>query len=154
MSKRENTHQSVRSLDHCHYALPPFLFASSTLLKLGDFGTILGGVSCGHIAGIAILVVIIIGVVIATRNKNKGDGKSDSGSQSGGNGGGAGGKFAASGGDGSMITMDDNTQFTYQNKFGGNWLFNAAQPFNGGKANSWTPAINETWAWGTNEVQG
>ncbi|KAH7096203.1 glycoside hydrolase family 5 protein [Auriculariales sp. MPI-PUGE-AT-0066] len=53
-----------------------------------------------------------------------------------------------------MVTGGDGKQFQYVNKVGGNWLFDSANPWNGGKANSWTPAINESWTWGKDRIFG
>ena len=60
-----------------------------------------------------------------------------------------------SGGDGSIITMEDGTTFTYKNPFGGYWYYDPNDPFGaGGKAQSWTPAINETFNYGTDKIWG
>ncbi|ORY26176.1 glycoside hydrolase superfamily [Naematelia encephala] len=44
---------------------------------------------------------------------------------------------------------------TYANSFGGYWVWDEADPFNNGaKANSWTPALNESWTWGVDKIHG
>lgn len=59
------------------------------------------------------------------------------------------------GGDGSIITMEDGTTFTYSNKFGGYWYFDENDPFNNGaRAQSWTPALNETFNYGIDKIRG
>jgi glucan 1,3-beta-glucosidase len=59
------------------------------------------------------------------------------------------------GADGSVITMEDGTTFTYKNPFGGYWYFDDEDPFNNGaKAQSWTPALNETFNYGTDQIRG
>jgi glucan 1,3-beta-glucosidase len=59
------------------------------------------------------------------------------------------------GGDGSQITMDDGTTFTYQNPFGGYWYDDPEDPFNNGaRAQSWSPALNQTFNYGTDKVRG
>lgn len=59
------------------------------------------------------------------------------------------------GGDGSTVTMDDGTAFTYHNKFGGYWYFDENDPFNNGaRAQSWTPALNETFNYGIDKIRG
>ncbi|KAF8350820.1 exo-beta-1,3-glucanase [Amanita rubescens] len=59
------------------------------------------------------------------------------------------------GGDGSTVTMNDGTTFTYNNKFGGYWYFDENDPFNNGaRAQSWTPALNETFNYGTDKIRG
>lgn len=56
------------------------------------------------------------------------------------------------GGDGSEITMRDGTTFTYRNSFGGHWT---SAPFNdSAKAQSWSPALNEAWDYGSMRMLG
>lgn len=62
---------------------------------------------------------------------------------------------AITGGDGSTVTMDDGTTFTYHNSFGGFWYYNPKDPLNNGaQAQSWTPPLNETFNYGTNPIRG
>jgi hypothetical protein len=62
---------------------------------------------------------------------------------------------AVTGGDGSTITIDDGTNFTYTNKFGGFWYFDSEDVFkNAAKCNSWTPALNETFQFGSDRIFG
>lgn len=64
-------------------------------------------------------------------------------------------KVAVTGGDGSLITMEDGTTFTYRNPFGGFWYWDENDPFNNGaKAQSWTPALNETFNYGIDKIRG
>ncbi|KAA1471083.1 exo-beta-1,3-glucanase [Dentipellis sp. KUC8613] len=64
-------------------------------------------------------------------------------------------RAAVSGGDGSKVTMDDGTTFTYQNSFGGIWYHDPADPFNNGaRPQSWSPALNETFNWGVDRIRG
>lgn len=59
------------------------------------------------------------------------------------------------GGDGSIITMEDGTTFTYKNQFGGYWYFDENDPFNNGaQAQSWTPALNQTFNYGIDKIRG
>jgi hypothetical protein len=59
------------------------------------------------------------------------------------------------GGDGSTITMEDGTTFTYKNAFGGYWVQDPNDPFNmGARPQSWSPALNETWRWGVDIIRG
>ncbi|KAF9449843.1 glycoside hydrolase family 5 protein [Macrolepiota fuliginosa MF-IS2] len=59
------------------------------------------------------------------------------------------------GGDGSEVTMDDGTKFTYTNPFGGIWYYDEEDPFNNGaRAQSWSPALNETFHYGTDKIRG
>ena len=60
-----------------------------------------------------------------------------------------------SGGDGSQVTMDDGSTFTYTNPFGGYWYQDPNSPFtNAAKAQSWTPALNETFNYGVDKIRG
>ncbi|KAF8636641.1 hypothetical protein AX17_003449 [Amanita inopinata Kibby_2008] len=59
------------------------------------------------------------------------------------------------GGDGSTVTMEDGSTFTYVNKFGGYWYHDENDPFNNGaKAQSWTAALNETFNYGVEKIRG
>ncbi|KAF8181007.1 hypothetical protein K438DRAFT_1976457 [Mycena galopus ATCC 62051] len=58
------------------------------------------------------------------------------------------GEEVLTGGDGSVIVMENGVIFMYNNSFGGYWLASASNPFlDGAKPNSWTPALNESWTW-------
>lgn len=62
---------------------------------------------------------------------------------------------AVTGGDGTLITMEDGTTFTYSNPFGGRWYWDENDPFNNGaNAQSWTPALNETFQYGVDKIRG
>ncbi|KAF8889766.1 glycoside hydrolase [Gymnopilus junonius] len=64
-------------------------------------------------------------------------------------------KVAITGGDGTLITMEDGTTFTYRNPFGGHWYWDENDPFNNGaRAQSWTPALNETFNYGIEKIRG
>lgn len=59
------------------------------------------------------------------------------------------------GGDGSVITMENGTTFTYRNPFGGYWYWDENDPFNdGARAQSWSPALNETFNYGVDQIRG
>ncbi|KAG5717966.1 putative glucan 1,3-beta-glucosidase D [Termitomyces sp. T112] len=59
------------------------------------------------------------------------------------------------GGDGSKVTMDDGTTFIYHNSFGGHWYWDENDPFNdGARAQSWSPALNETFRYGIDKIRG
>ncbi|KAG1819604.1 uncharacterized protein BJ212DRAFT_1055248 [Suillus subaureus] len=59
------------------------------------------------------------------------------------------------GGNGSTITMEDGTTFTYSNPFGGTWYWNPDDPFNNNaQAQSWTPPLNQTFSFGTDKIFG
>ncbi|KAG5641224.1 hypothetical protein DXG03_005699 [Asterophora parasitica] len=62
---------------------------------------------------------------------------------------------ATSGGDGSTVTKEDGSTFTYTNKFGGYWVYDPNDPFNNNaRANSYTPPLNQSWTWGKDRVYG
>lgn len=62
---------------------------------------------------------------------------------------------AVTGGDGSQVTTDDGSTFTYHNSFGGYWYWDRNDPFNdGARAQSWTPALNETFNYGIDIIRG
>ncbi|KAF7360227.1 Glycoside hydrolase [Mycena venus] len=49
---------------------------------------------------------------------------------------------AVSGGDGSTVTAEDGSTFTYNNPFGGNWYWDVNDPFNNAaRAQSWSPRL-------------
>ncbi|KAF9053337.1 glycoside hydrolase family 5 protein [Panaeolus papilionaceus] len=59
------------------------------------------------------------------------------------------------GGDGSTVTMENGTTFTYHNSFGGFWVQDPNNPYNdNAQPNSWTPPLNTTWRWGIDRVYG
>ncbi|KAI0273720.1 glycoside hydrolase superfamily [Gloeopeniophorella convolvens] len=59
------------------------------------------------------------------------------------------------GGDGSTTTLDDGSSYTYHNAFGGYWYQDPNDPFNNGaRAQSWSPALNETFNYGSDSIWG
>jgi len=63
--------------------------------------------------------------------------------------------IATWGGDGSTVTMEDGTTFTYSNQFGGYWVQDPSNPFNNSaRAQSWSPALNETFNYGVDKIRG
>lgn len=59
------------------------------------------------------------------------------------------------GNDGSVVEMEGGTKFTYNNKFGGYWVFDPANPANNSaKAQSFTPALNEEFKYGVDRIRG
>jgi len=62
---------------------------------------------------------------------------------------------AIKGGDGSTVTMEDGSTFVYRNSFGGQWHYDENDPFNNGaRAQSWSPALNETFRYGIDQIRG
>ncbi|PCH41703.1 glycoside hydrolase family 5 protein [Wolfiporia cocos MD-104 SS10] len=63
--------------------------------------------------------------------------------------------LATWGGNGSLVTMDDNTTFRYINNFGGFWVSDPVNPFNNSaQAQSYTPPLSEEWDFTTHHIQG
>lgn len=59
------------------------------------------------------------------------------------------------GGNGSTITMEDGTTFTYLNPFGGTWYWDPKDPFNNNdQAQSWTLPLNQTFRFGIDKIFG
>lgn len=59
------------------------------------------------------------------------------------------------GGDGSLVTVSDGSNFTYRNSFGGFWVADPSDPFNNGaRPQSWVPALNESWTFGQDLIHG
>ncbi|KAF8970877.1 glycoside hydrolase family 5 protein [Flammula alnicola] len=59
------------------------------------------------------------------------------------------------GGNGSVIKLENGTEFTYKNPFGGFWVQDPGDPFNNNaQPNSWTPPLNASWTWGKDRVYG
>lgn len=125
------------------------------------------------IVGVAGLAIVVVAVVVpiyftvikknndtaASQSESNGSNTgSNSGSNSGSNTGSTGdnnSKGVITGADGSTVTMDDGTTFTYSNKFGGFWVQDPDDPFNNNaQAQSWSPPLNQTWDWQNNKVRG
>jgi glucan 1,3-beta-glucosidase len=59
------------------------------------------------------------------------------------------------GGDGSIVTLEDGTNFTYHNSFGGFWVWNPDNPFNNSaQPQSWSPPLSQQWNWGVDTIRG
>ncbi|KAF8881403.1 glycoside hydrolase superfamily [Gymnopilus junonius] len=59
------------------------------------------------------------------------------------------------GGNGSLVKLENGTEFTYKNQFGGFWVQDPANPFNNNaQPNSWTPPLNTSWRWGVDRIYG
>lgn len=120
----------------------------------------------GAAVAIGVALVIIAGIVLGVYFgvvKNKKSNSNAAASGSSGSPDAGGGKNGTStpssalttGGDGSKITTEDGSTFTYSNKFGGYWIFDPANPFiDGARAQSWTPALNDTFHYGVDRIRG
>lgn len=59
------------------------------------------------------------------------------------------------GGDGSTVTMEDGTTFTYHNPFGGFWYYDPTDPLNNAaQPQSWSPPLNQTFNYGSDRIRG
>ncbi|KAG9076861.1 hypothetical protein FS749_011316 [Ceratobasidium sp. UAMH 11750] len=120
------------------------------------------------VIGLVALAVIVVAVVVPVYYKVIKTNKSTSNASSS-HGGPSGGSPTASptggnnptsgvvttGGDGSTVTKDDGTTFTYNNKFGGFWVFDPANPYNNSaQAQSWSPPLSQEWKYGTDVMRG
>ncbi|KAF8671219.1 Cellulase (glycosyl hydrolase family 5) [Rhizoctonia solani] len=64
-------------------------------------------------------------------------------------------QVAITGGDGSQVTTNTGSTFIYNNSFGGFWYYDPKDPFsNKAQAQSWTPPLNQTWRFGTDQIRG
>ncbi|KAI0082781.1 exo-beta-1,3-glucanase [Panus rudis PR-1116 ss-1] len=115
------------------------------------------------IGGLLVIIAIALGVYFGVvKNKSSsdeasgslGDGAS-SAKPSGTNTPNPGTRTAVTGGDGSKVTMEDGTTFVYSNPLGGYWYWDENDPFNNGaRAQSFSPALNETFRYGIDQIRG
>ncbi len=118
------------------------------------------------LACLAALVVIILAIILPIYftvikkkdNNSNSPASTGNGTDSGGhtgNGTTPSATGAITGRDGSQVTLEDGSTFTYSNQFGGFWVSDPSDPFaSGAKPNSWTPALNETWTYGKDHIFG
>ncbi|KAF9476407.1 glycoside hydrolase family 5 protein [Pholiota conissans] len=60
-----------------------------------------------------------------------------------------------SGGNGSFVKLDNGTEFTYINPFGGFWVQDPTNPYSdNAQPNLWTPPLNTSWTWGKDRIFG
>ena len=115
--------------------------------------------------GLPVVIVAIagiaVGVVVAVSKKpSSGSASSPSSGSTTGTGGTSNAPasvpiVAGTGTNGSTVTTDIGAKFTYINNFGGNWAQDPNTPYNvSGRAQSWSPSLQEEWVWGTNIVRG
>lgn len=126
---------------------------------------IIGGLVAAAIIAVAVVVAVYFAIIKPHNKDSDVSGGSSSGSHQGGSTAttapptsGTGKptqNLAVTGGDGSKVTMDDGSTFTYQNSFGGYWYWDPKDPFNNGaRAQSWSPALNETFNYGVDRIRG
>ncbi|CAL1705014.1 unnamed protein product [Somion occarium] len=122
---------------------------------------IIGGAILGLLLVIAVVVGVYFGVVKPKSAKSSDNASGALGDEhtsakpSGTSAPTPGVRAAVTGGDGSKVTTEDGTTFTYQNSFGGYWYWDSEDPFNNGaRAQSFTPALNETFRYGIDQIRG
>jgi glucan 1,3-beta-glucosidase len=124
---------------------------------------IIGGAVAAVLLILAVVLPVIFTVVKKDNKKNGGQSGSSSDHSSSAHASSTGtassGKpvanVAITGGDGSEVTMEDGSKFTYKNSFGGYWYHDPEDPFNNAaKVNSWTPALNQTFVFGKDRIYG
>ncbi|KAM6500636.1 exo-beta-1,3-glucanase [Amanita muscaria] len=104
---------------------------------------------------IAAIVIPVYFAVIKPKNASSNQNSTDGGSSATTPGSTPPKNAVITGGDGSTVTMEDGTTFTYNNKFGGYWYWDENDPFNNGaRAQSWTSALNETFNYGMERMRG
>ncbi|EKM79666.1 hypothetical protein AGABI1DRAFT_114151 [Agaricus bisporus var. burnettii JB137-S8] len=103
----------------------------------------------GLLVGLVVVIAAAITVPLVLTRKNSSNDNNGGSSSNDGN-------SATSGTSGSLITMDDGTQFTYKNDFGGDWVYDPKKPFeSGGKSQSWSKRIGSgEWVWGQDVARG
>ncbi|KLO13412.1 glycoside hydrolase [Schizopora paradoxa] len=147
--------------------------AEGNTLEGGPTRSSNGGKKRMLLLGVVAAVIVVglgvglgVGLTVGKNNGNKssnggsggssgngGSGNGGSGNGNGGNGGNS--NLATTGGNGSTITTENGTTFTYVNNYGGYWIDDSNDPFNdGAQCNSWTPPLNQTWDWSKNKING
>jgi hypothetical protein len=115
------------------------------------------------LVALVVIVAVVLGVYFGVIRNNK---KSSSATSAGGSSSSSSGakptgdtkgptSAVVYGGDGTQVTTEQGNTFTYSNKFGGYFVYDPSNPFNNGaRAQSWTPALNETWEYGKDKING
>ncbi|KAJ7466517.1 glycoside hydrolase family 5 protein [Mycena latifolia] len=115
-------------------------------------------IALGVVAGVILVAAaVVIPVYFLVIKKHNASNSSSNGGAGAANAGGGGNNVvgAVTGADGSSVVMENGESFVYNNPFGGYWAADPADPFGpSGRANSWTPPLNETWDWGTDKIYG
>ncbi|KAI0341763.1 glycoside hydrolase [Trametopsis cervina] len=124
---------------------------------------IIAGLIAAAVIVIAVVVAIYFAVIKPHHNNNDsasgGTSKGDTGTATS-----SGASPSAStkpvalvvtGADGSTVTKDDGSTFVYKNPYGGYWYWDPTDPLNNGaRAQSWSPALNETFNYGVDVIRG
>lgn len=114
---------------------------------------IFGSIAAAIIILIAVIVPVYLTVIKPKVNNNTTTNAPSP--TSGGTGSGSGTLTVVTGGNGSTITTENGTTFTYINPFGGTWYWDSNDPFNNNaQPNSWTPPLNQSFKFGTDKIFG
>lgn len=119
-------------------------------------------ITLGSLALILVVAAIAVGIFFAVAKPHGNNSKDDTTSSSspnpqGGDSSDNSGKKALviTGGNGSTITTEDGSTFTYINNFAGTWYADPQNPFaNRAQAQSYTPPLNTSWQWGVDKIYG
>ncbi|KAI1785382.1 glycoside hydrolase [Ganoderma leucocontextum] len=113
--------------------------------------------------GVLLTIIVVVTVYSSARIKQESNNNANHSSNVGGAGQGGDPSHPGShpktavvtGGDGSTVTKEDDSIFTYHNPFGGYWVYDAANPFNNSaRANAWTPPLSASWNWSRDRIHG
>lgn len=121
---------------------------------------ILGGVAALAIVAVAVAVPVAITQTRKSSSSSSSTQPTSSGPDDTGSGetGGpttSGPTVAVTGGDGSIITTEKGTTFTYVNKFGGVWYDDPNDPYNNNaRAQSWSPPLSQEFDWQNDPMRG
>jgi hypothetical protein len=119
---------------------------------------IIGVIAIGVIiVAIAVVVALYFTVIKKDGNTSSGVGGSNGGDDNNNNSNNTtpANNIVKSGGDGSTTKLDDGTEMTYSNKFGGTWYWDSDDPFNNNaQSQSWSPPLNQSFKWGQDRIFG
>lgn len=105
------------------------------------------------IAAIIVILAAVLSVYFVTVKPKSNNSATSNPSPSGGSG--SDSIALVTGGNGSTVTTENGTTFTYFNPFGGIWYWDPEDPFNNNaQPNSWTPPLNQTFNFGTDRIFG
>lgn len=129
-------------------------YASPRTRQKKKWGIILGIIALLVVVAAAVLIPLYF-LVFKNKNSSSSDDTSSDPANPSSTGSSGGVRTVVTGGDGSTVTTDNGTTFKYQNSFGGYWYYDPEDPFNNGaRPQSWSPALNETFKYGSDIIRG
>ncbi|KAF8509917.1 glycoside hydrolase family 5 protein [Gautieria morchelliformis] len=117
----------------------------------------------GAIALLLLIVAAVVGIYFGlvkphknnSTNSASSSSAANSSSPGSGSSSGTSKNLVVTGGDGSKVTTQDGSTFTYSNPYGGYWWSDPNSPFaNNAQAQSWTPPLNQSFKWGQDKIYG